>query len=93
MKKKGGKMESSIIGLTVIIIAWILQLIYSWKGKDSLSKNFLVIYAIGTALLIIDCYLNSLKWTGIFNTIILMFSLIVLIKVSAKKSEAKKRKR
>ena len=90
-------MESAILGLAVIIIAWIFQLVYSWKGKKEIQSKFLTIYAIGSALLIIDCYLNELKWTGIFNTVILMLSLIVLIKVTAKektsfKARAKKRR-
>lgn len=77
-------MESAIFGLGVIIISWLLQLIYSWKGRKDIQNKFLVIYSLGTALLVIDCYLNDLKWTGIFNTIVLMMSLITLIKVSSK---------
>ncbi|MBS3078533.1 hypothetical protein J4218_00250 [Candidatus Pacearchaeota archaeon] len=80
-------MESAIIGLGVIAIAFILQLVYSWKGKKDIQPKFLIVYAIGTALLIIDCYLNDLRWTGIFNTIVLMISLILLIRISAKGQE------
>jgi len=80
-------MESAMIGLGVIAIAWILQLVYSWRGKKDIQTKFLIIYAIGTALLIIDCYLNDFRWTGIFNTIVLMLSLILLIKISYKKDE------
>ena len=80
---------STIIGLSVIIIAWVVQLVYSWKGKKEIQTNFIIIYALGTGLLIIDCYLNDLRWTGIFNTIILMISLIVLIKAGSTK-EVKK---
>ena len=77
-------MESAIIGLSVIALGWILQLVYSWKGKKDIQSKFLIVYSIGTALLIIDCYLNDLRWTGIFNTIVLMISLIILIKISPK---------
>lgn len=80
-------MESAIIGLGVIGLAWILQLVYSWRGKKEIQNKFLIIYSIGTALLIIDCYLNDLRWTGIFNTIVLMLSLIILIRVSSKNDE------
>lgn len=80
-------MESAMIGLGVISIAWILQLVYSWRGKKDIQTKFLIIYAIGTSLLIIDCYLNDLRWTGIFNTIVLMLSLILLIRISSKKDE------
>jgi len=88
-------MESAIIGLGVIAIAWILQLVYSWRGKKDVQSKFLIIYSIGTALLIIDCYLNDLRWTGIFNTIVLMISLIILIRISSRKEErvVKKSKR
>lgn len=90
-------MESAIIGLGVISLAWIMQLVYSWKGRHDIQSKFLIVYSIGTALLIIDCYLNDLRWTGIFNTIVLMISLILLIKISSrregivKKSSRKKR--
>jgi len=85
-------MESAMIGLGVIAIAWILQLVYSWKGKKDIQSKFLIVYAIGTALLIIDCYLNDFRWTGIFNTIVLMLSLILLIRIGSKNDEKNRKK-
>jgi hypothetical protein len=90
-------MESAIIGLSVIIIAWILQLIYSWNGKREIKKRFLVMYSLGVCLLIIDSYINDATLTGIFNLASLVVALLVLIRISAspsvKKISPKKRKR
>jgi membrane-bound ClpP family serine protease len=85
-------METAIIGLSVIILGWIIQLVYSWKGKKEIQRNFLILYSLGVALLIIDCYLNDLKWTGIFNTVSLMVALIVLIKISSVSKEVTKKR-
>jgi len=88
-------MESAVIGLGVIVIAWILQVISSWRGKKEIKPSFLLIYALGAALLIIDGYVNDAKYLAILNLIALVGALLVLIKVSSKDSSGftKKKKR
>lgn len=80
--------SSALIGLGVIIIAWIIQLAYSWKGNSQIKKRFLIIYAIGVALLIIDSYVNDSYLTdvAVFNLISLILAMIVLIRIGSKKS-------
>jgi hypothetical protein len=79
--------ETSLVGLSVILIAWILQLTFSWNGNRNLGKNFLVIYMLGTALLVIDGYMNNLVLIPIVNFLTIIASAIVLIKISNKKGQ------
>lgn len=78
--------SSALIGLSVIIIAWIIQLAYSWKGNREMKKRFLIIYAIGIALLVIDGYINDTKDVAIFNLISLILVMALLIRLSPKRS-------
>ncbi|MEM0465925.1 MAG: hypothetical protein QXW97_04475 [Candidatus Pacearchaeota archaeon] len=72
--------QSSMIGLIIIIISWILQLIYSKKGE--IRKRFIIFYGLGTAVLVIFNMINNDKVTGILNLFILGLVCAVLIKVS-----------
>ncbi|MEK6859240.1 MAG: hypothetical protein AABX54_00345 [Nanoarchaeota archaeon] len=80
--------STALIGLGVIIIAWIIQLAYSWKGNKGMKKGFLIVYAIGVALLIIDGYISDTKDTAIFNLVILVLAMLVLIRLGSKRNEA-----
>lgn len=74
--------QSSLIGLSLIIISWILLLIY--MGNGILRKRFLIMYALGTAFLIIDSLIYDNILVGIFNLIILGLACSVLIKLGKK---------
>ncbi len=76
--------DSALIGLGVIIIAWIIQLAYSWKGNREIRKSFLILYGIGTALLIIDSYLIDKSDVAVFNLIILLLTMCILIMIGAR---------
>lgn len=89
-------MQSALIGLSVIILAWLYQLFASWKGRKSLNKAFVIIYGIGSALLVIDGYINDVLDVAIFNLVILVLAMIVLIfigKDNTQKTVVKKKKR
>lgn len=81
--------DSSVIGLSVIIIAWIVQASFSWNGNKRLSNIFLIIYALGTALLIADAYAYKSGSIVIFNAIIIFLVCIVLIRYNEKKPKIK----
>lgn len=74
----------SAIGLTLIIIGWLLQVMHSWKGRRELRKRTLIFYNLGVAVLII----NSIFVVGVFdsiaylNVIALVITSILLIKIS-----------
>jgi len=92
--------ETALLGLGLVVIAWIIQLVYSWKGSKEIKNRFLVIYAVGIALLVIDGYRTGMKSVAIFNLISLVIAMIIFIRVSSKKgsrttktSPAKRKKR
>lgn len=80
--------STALIGLGVIIIAWIIQLAYSWNGGRGMKKAFLIIYGIGTALLIIDGWINDTQDTALFNLVILVLVMTVLIRLGYKRDES-----
>jgi len=80
--------ENAVMGLTVLTLGWIIQLIYSWSGKTEIKKRFLILYGLGTALLVIDSYVNQMMYTMTVNFICLVAVMLVLIKISSKKSSS-----
>lgn len=86
--------ESATIGLSFIIIAWILQLICSWKGERKIKKRFLIFYNLGIAWLVIDSFLiKGYMGTGIFYVIILIFSLAVFTRIGSVKNPVVRKKK
>lgn len=73
----------TLIGLGAIIVAWISQFISMKRGE--VKKRFLILYAVGTAILVIDnlFFIDNINiLVGIFNLIILGVICAVIIKVS-----------
>ena len=81
-------MESAIIGLSVIIIGWIIQLMNSWNGDREIKKRFLILYGVGAALLIIDAYINQLTYTAFFNLVVLVLVMATLIRIGSVRSKS-----
>jgi hypothetical protein len=73
----------SIIGLTLVVLAWITQFFIMPKSKK-ISPFFILIYAIGVAFLVYDGFSSGLNNLAVMNLISLIVSLIVLIKVLMK---------
>jgi hypothetical protein len=46
-------------GLLIIIVSWLIQLNYSWKGRKELQPAFLVLQALGIFLLMISSFANG----------------------------------
>lgn len=70
----------SLIGLTLIIVAWIFQFLFMDK-KKKIYTLFVVIYILGVAFLVYDGFSSGLKELAIANLISLIVSLLVLIKL------------
>lgn len=77
--------ESAVLGLSILTLGWIIQLIYSWNGGTEIKKRFLVLYGLGTALLVIDSYVTGMMYTMTVNFICLVVVMLVLMRVSPKK--------
>lgn len=52
-------MNLTDIGLIVIAIAWLVQLVYSYKGNKKISNYFIIGYIIGVALLVISIFQST----------------------------------
>ncbi len=70
----------ALIGLTLIILAWIIQFILMDK-KKKISISFVIIYSIGVAFLVYDSFSSRLTSSAITNLISLIVSLAVLVKM------------
>jgi len=78
-------MENTLIGLTIVSLGWLIQAIYSWKGRKDVQDWFLVLYLIGVAVLIFDGFVNDLAGMAILNLASFVFALIVWMKVNNSK--------
>ncbi|MBU1046508.1 hypothetical protein KKH36_01865 [Patescibacteria group bacterium] len=67
------------IGLSIIVIAWIFQLIVSLRKPHTLSTGFIAIYSIGVIFLVIDSFNAGMNTLGNINAISLIASLSALI--------------
>lgn len=81
-------MDLVSIGLIVIGIAWIVQLVMSWKGNNKIQPAFILLYMLGVLLMLVSGYLGN---TGVspYEVVTLIAALLVLIKVgfSSKKKK------
>jgi len=70
----------SIIGLIIIILAWLLQFLLMDK-KKKIYFYFIILYALGVLLLVYDGFSSGLNDLAIANLISLAVSLAVLLKL------------
>lgn len=54
-------------GLVVIIVGWLVQLNYSWKGRREIQPAFLVLQALGIFLLMISSFADGEFLLGFLN--------------------------
>ena len=70
----------AIIGLSLVVLAWILQFFFMDK-KKKIYLSFVVTYIIGVAFLVYDGFSSGLNNLAIANLISLVVSLAVLVKL------------
>lgn len=72
------------IGLVLIAIAWLLQIISSWKGKRDIRKRTLIFYNLGVAVLVINSVfiIGTIDSITVLNFVTLVLASILLIKIS-----------
>lgn len=75
-------MQTAAIGLSIIIIGWIVQFFYVMRGRKEINASFLVLYAIGCAILAFDGFTNNLTTIGLLNMGCMITTLMVLLKIS-----------
>ena len=52
-------MDLSTIGLLLIMVAWFIQLAFSWKGDKTIHPTFIICYMIGVLAMVIADYLET----------------------------------
>ncbi len=68
-------MDLLSLGLSIIVLGWIVQLAYSWKGNKEIQPAFIVIYMLGVFVVA-----AGTKW-DIFQLATLIASLMVFIRI------------
>jgi|GEM_PF-1006454 len=77
----------ALLGLTLIIIAWIMQLLATIKGSKSIQPQFVLFYLIGVIFLVIDGFAAGLNDVAFLNIVCLLVSLAVFIRLVSKEQE------
>jgi hypothetical protein len=70
-------MSLSLIGLSVIIVSWILQFFFMGK-KKKISPIFIGVYILGAGILVYDGFTSRALDLGIANLLALVIAAIVL---------------
>lgn len=73
----------SLIGLSLVVIGWLVQLLMMKKDKK-INKYFVILYALGVAVLVYDGFTAGLTNLAIANLVSLIVSILVLVKVMKK---------
>lgn len=74
-------MEASAIGLVFLMAAWLIQMLHALWGEREIQKPFLITYAIGSIILVLDGLdAGGFSTQGWLNLIIFAFLLVILLK-------------
>lgn len=79
-------MDLVSIGLIIIGIAWIVQLVMSWKGNNKIQPAFILLYMLGVLLMLIAGYMGNLGVSP-YEVVTFFAALIVLIKIRFSKKK------
>ncbi len=73
-----------ILGLVLLVVAWVIQFSQVKKGNKEVNKYFLITYSIGLLLIVVDGLMQGLILAPILNLLALLLILAVLIKTNGK---------
>lgn len=82
----------AIAGLSLVIVAWIIQLIGTWHGDRQIRKWFVFVYMLGVIFLVANGFKSGITNTGFLNLISLLVSIAVFIRLIEPKSHKKTKK-
>lgn len=66
------------LGMFLIISGWVIQ--FMSKGKE-IRKSFVLVYALGVLILVIDYFRNDLNFLSILNLVSFLSALAVFLKI------------
>ena len=71
----------AIAGLAIIVIAWIIQLVYAFKGKKEIQSPFIITYVVGCILLVVYGFVGEAIIIASLNLISVVLAAWVLFKI------------
>lgn len=77
----------SELGLLIIVIAWLIQMIFSFSGRKGIVPSFILCYMAGVIILVVDSFMNKLTWIAILNLAAFVLALLALIAIHTKKAK------
>jgi len=77
-------MNLATIGLILIAVAWIIQLVFSWKGNREIHPVFILCYMIGVLGMVVADYLQT-STLSYFEFLTLIAAGALLIRILAAK--------
>jgi hypothetical protein len=77
----------ALIGLIIIVLAWVMQLSVLIKDKKSrkISKSFILLYALGALILVYDGFMGGAIGLAIVNLLTVVLAIIILIIIKKRK--------
>ncbi len=69
------------LGLLFIGASWFVQVFDMGKKEVKLNKQFVLLYVLGSALILLDGIMNGSKISSLLNLVALSGSMIVLFKM------------
>lgn len=69
------------IGLTLIVIGWIVQFSSVLQSGREISRFFVILYTLGVLLLVIDGYMNKQTTMASLNLISLLLAGFIVFKL------------
>ncbi|NQT33000.1 MAG: hypothetical protein HQ594_04940 [Candidatus Omnitrophica bacterium] len=79
-------MSLATIGLLLIAVAWIIQLVMSWKGNKAVRPAFIICYMIGVAAMVTADYLQT-NVLSYFEFLTFLAAGILLIRILTAKDK------
>ncbi|MEI8364364.1 MAG: hypothetical protein WCF78_02820 [archaeon] len=71
----------ALLGLTLVIVAWVMQLLSTIKGSKSIQPQFVLFYLIGVIFLVIDGFISGLNDIAFLNLVCLLISFAVFVRL------------
>ena len=74
-------MQLTLLGLSLIAVAWAIQFIHSWSKGKSLSVPFVAMYGAGIVALVFDSFAGTFNAAGWLNLVVLLLVVLTLLKI------------
>lgn len=72
-------MNLATLGLVIIALGWLVQMVFYYRGKKEIRKDFVGLYMLGIILLLVDDYANS-GMISVFDLVALVFAGAIFFK-------------